>query len=125
MNWLNCSARSRRGSTSIKTLHHGIILACALTLSACGGGGGGGSSNGGNKPQTIAPNSPNSYLPTTSDTKWYYDNSSEGTYATTTQIGGKTAQVINYPTGGKEYFIATEESVSFAGFYSPSTYVLT
>ena len=121
MKGLNYSTSGRRNSTSSNIIRHGLVLLCAITLSACGGGGGEGGSD--NKHQTIAPNSPNNYLPTSSDTKWYYSDSADSTYATTTQIVGKTAQVLNYPTGGKEYFIATEDNLSFAGFYSPSTTV--
>lgn len=122
MNRLNCSIPSLLGSNTRNSARNGFILLCAVTLSACGGGGGSDSSHG-NQAQNVAPNSPNNYLPTSTDTKWHYSNSTDSTYATTTQISGETAQVINYPTGGKEYFIATEDSVSFAGFYSPSTSV--
>lgn len=85
-----------------------------LGLAACGGGGSGGGGD-----TAVAPSSTNSMLPTSSETKWYYSNSTEQTYATTTQVAGATAQVLNYPTGGKEYFITNEDSISLAGFYSP------
>ncbi|MDN3685762.1 hypothetical protein QW180_28140 [Vibrio sinaloensis] len=114
MDWFKCATHSRRHIRKA-TPRNLLVLLATISLTACGGGGGGGS-NSGNGSQAVAPNSPNSYLPTSSQSKWYYSDSTEGTFATTTKVAGQTAQVINYPTGGKEYFVATADSISFAGF---------
>ncbi|EPR4993172.1 hypothetical protein ACU6DI_002205 [Vibrio navarrensis] len=95
-------------------IHFGLVVIGTLALSACGGGDSGGGGGG-----TVAPSSNNSLLPTSTQTKWFYSDSSDQTYATTTQVAGSTAQVLNYPTGAKEYFVTDKDSISFAGFYSP------
>lgn len=114
-----------------------ILLIMFFAIAACGGGGGGG--GGGesapttnppatNPPTTNPPvtnppapvDAPNSYLPTASSIRWTYNGGAELAFAAPAVNNGVTVHALQYPTGGREYFVTSAEQISLQGLYLPA-----
>ena len=81
-----------------------------LALSACGGGGGGGGGGDSAPPPPPATDVANSFFPTASTISWHYVDASVTSqpavyFSADTVFQGARVHALNYPTGGKEYYV--------------------
>ena len=91
-----------------------------VTVAGCSGGGGGSEAS----PLTTASVNTNPFLPISSGIAWQFQGfGSPAEAEAPLDASGVTVDVLRYPTGGKEYYVTTEDSIFLRGFYSPQVTV--
>jgi hypothetical protein len=101
--------------------HSGVACLLFLVLTACGGGGGGGggSSGSNNNPEAPppAPSVAHAYFPTDAGVEWVYNENIRMSFSSFKTSKGATVHSLNYPNGGKEYFVTAADQISLQGLF--------
>jgi hypothetical protein len=64
-----------------------------------------------------APNVSHAYFPTDAGVEWVYNETIHTSFSSFTTSKGATAHSLNYPNGGKEYFVTSADQISLQGLF--------